>query len=169
MKVLFAFLNRVERFMMLYSTLILMGLLCVTVFLRYVMNTDLYAIDEPEIGIAFWMYFMSSAHASNKKRQITADILGFMVKSERAKALLNMLTSLITATVTAIFAYWCISMVIFSIVQDQRTLVWRIPKATYNIAVLAGLALMSLYAFRDIYRSMKDFTSRESIAGEGRS
>jgi TRAP-type C4-dicarboxylate transport system permease small subunit len=158
MKKFFLFLNSLERFVILYTTLVVMGLLCVAVFLRYALKTDLYAIDEPEIAIAMWMYFISSAHASNRGSQITADILGFMVGSRFGKAFIKLITNIASAAITAVFAYWSIGMLRFSIAQSQRTLVWRIPKSTYNLAILLGLALMSLYSLRDAILAAKELS-----------
>ena len=98
-------LLRFERAIMLSVGLLLPAMITVGVIFRYILKTDLYAIEEFEVFLAIWFYFMGSAYASYKKQQITADILQAMVKSFATRKLVAIIASLIMVLVSIAFCY----------------------------------------------------------------
>ena len=50
-----SWLKKVEEFVMIWSSLILMVLLVYTVFMRYIFNRDVLGMDELEVCVAFWL------------------------------------------------------------------------------------------------------------------
>lgn len=149
MKKIFALLDTMENVVMQWTAMALMVLLVITVILRYVLHMDLYGIDEPEICVAFWLYFISSAHCSNQRTQITADIVNFICKHQLSKLYIKAGTTLVSALICLIFSFWSFGLVRFAVQEGQKTLVWHIPSASYYIAVVIGLWLMFLYHLRD--------------------
>lgn len=148
-----------ERAIMMLVGLLLPSIITVGVFFRYVLKSDLYAIEEIEIFLAIWFYFMGAAYASYRKSQITADILQVMIKSASTRKTLAIVATGITFAISAVFAYWCVDMLAYAWAKQPRSAVWKIPLIAQYFAVFAGLLLMSIYALRDFVSACRrDFT-----------
>ncbi len=148
-----------ERAIMMSVGLLLPAMITVGVFFRYILKTDLYAIEEIEVFLAIWFYFMGAAYASYRESQITADILQVMIKSATARKALAISATALTFAICAVFTYWCIDMLTYAWAKTPRTAVWKIPLIAQHAAVFAGLVLMTVYALRDlVHACRRDFT-----------
>lgn len=151
-----------ERAIMMSVGLLLPSIITVGVFFRYILKSDLYAIEEIEIFLAIWFYFMGAAYASYRESQITANILQTMIKSAATRKALAITATGLTFAISAIFAYWCVDMLTYAWAKQPRTAVWKIPLIAQYAAVFAGLILMAIYALRDFVRAWtRDYTKRE--------
>jgi TRAP-type C4-dicarboxylate transport system permease small subunit len=144
-----------EKIVMIAVGLLLPGMITLGVFFRYVLKTDLYAIEEIEVFLAIWFYFMGTTYASYNKTQITADILQVMVKSFTIRKYLAIITSALTSIICIVFSYWCTDMMTYAFAKSPTTAVWKIPLIAQYLAVYLGLILMSLYAVRDFWGACK--------------
>ena len=145
-------LLRFERAIMLSVGLLLPAMITVGVIFRYILKTDLYAIEEFEVFLAIWFYFMGSAYASYKKQQITADILQAMVKSFATRKLVAIVASLIMVLVSIAFCYYSFD---YSWDKQPRTAVWKLPLVWEYLAVLLGFIIMTVYSIRDFVHACK--------------
>mgnify|MGYP000359122411 CR=1 FL=1 len=162
MRYIFRILKKMEEFVMIWSSLILMVLLVYTVFMRYIFNKDVLGMDELEVCVAFWLYFIASANCSNNGTQITADILNLVCrKSPKIQRMINAVTSLLSACVGIVFTYLSFSFFDFAFQRSQRTLILRLPVTSYYIAIVLGLTLMSIYHFRDFIIIAKELHRKE--------
>ena len=148
-------LLRFERAIMLSVGLLLPAMITVGVIFRYILKTDLYAIEEFEVFLAIWFYFMGSAYASYKKQQITADILQAMVKSFATRKLVAIIASLIMVLVSIAFCYYSFDMMAYSWDKQSRTAVWKLPLVWEYLAVLLGFIIMTVYSIRDFVHACK--------------
>ena len=148
-------LLRFERAIMLSVGLLLPAMITVGVIFRYILKTDLYAIEEFEVFLAIWFYFMGSAYASYKKQQITAGILQAMVKSFATRKLVAIIASLIMVLVSIAFCYYSFDMMAYSWDKQPRTAVWKLPLVWEYFAVLLGFIIMTVYSIRDFVHACK--------------
>ena len=140
---------------MLSVGLLLPAMITVGVIFRYILKTDLYAIEEFEVFLAIWFYFMGSAYASYKKQQITADILQAMVKSFATRKHVAIIASLIMVLVSIAFCYYSFDMMAYSWDKQPRTAVWKLPLVWEYFAVLLGFIIMTVYSIRDFVHACK--------------
>lgn len=156
-------LLRFERAIMLSVGLLLPAIITVGVIFRYILKTDLYAIEEIEVFLAIWFYFIGAAYASYKKQQITADILQAMVKSFATRKLVAVVASLIMVLVSIAFCYCSFDMMAYSWNKQPRTAVWKLPLVWEYFAVLLGFIIMTVYAIRDFVHACKRTPSDEIL------
>jgi len=52
------FLVKLQRWLMVASSIFVMLIMCLEVLLRYVFKSDLFGIEEIVVIAAFWLYFM---------------------------------------------------------------------------------------------------------------
>lgn len=144
-----------EKVVMFATCLTLVILICWGVFLRYILQVDLYGIEEIQVLIGFWLYFTAGAYGSFKGAQIGADILNILVKNAKIKRILGITANMVAFFMVAVFAYWSWDLVSFSIKKKPVTAVWRIPMFFTYLPVFLGFCLMSVYALRDLLNSFK--------------
>lgn len=134
---------------MVFVGLLLPTLITIGVIFRYILNTDLYAIEEIEVFMAIWFYFMGAAYASYKHDQITANILQTMLKSHFTKKIIAIAATGITVIISLACCYWSIDMLKYAWANKPMTAVWKLPLFWEYASVGIGFALMTIYAFRD--------------------
>ena len=144
------FLDKLLKAIMITSGIFITVTVFIAVVLRYIFEMDLYAIDEFQMLAAYWFYFISAAYASSHGKQITSDIITFVLKKESSKLFVSLLVNIISALVLLIFAYWSRDLVTFAITASQKTQVWQISMVFYYFPVVLGLSLMVIFAFRDL-------------------
>lgn len=130
-------------------------MICATVVLRYGFNADLYAIDEIETLVAFWLYFIGAAYASHAKKQITADIVVQFCKNKTIVKYVTCVASIISFIISCIFTKFSIDLLVFAIEKSQKSLLWRIPMSYTYIAITIGFTLMAIYCLRDAINACK--------------
>lgn len=155
------------RFLMILSGIFITLTVFIAVLLRYIFEIDLYAIDEFQMLAAYWFYFISAAYASSHGKQITADILTFILKSERSKLYVAIVVNILSVVILTLFAYWSKDLILFAISATQKTQVWRISMVYYYLPVVVGLTLMAVFAFRDLAQVISDLSSLGTKRGSG--
>lgn len=143
------------NFVVIVTSIAITLMICATVVLRYGFETDLYAIDEIETLLAFWLYFIGAAYASYTKRQITADILAQFVNNKKIIKYITIVSCIIGCLVCLIFTKFSVDILTFSIERSQKSLLWRIPMSYMYISIVIGFVLMSVYCFRDMLETIK--------------
>lgn len=150
LKTIDLFLDKLLRAIMILSGIFITMTVFIAVVLRYVFQMDLYAIDEFQMLAAYWFYFISAAYASRHGKQITADIISFILKKDTSKLIVSTIVNLISVVVLLVIAYWSRNLITFAISATQKTQVWQISMVCYYLPVVLGLSLMVVYAFRDL-------------------
>ena len=143
------------NFVVIVTSIAITLMICATVVLRYGFETDLYAIDEIETLLAFWLYFIGAAYASYTKRQITADILAQFVNNKKIIKYITIVSCIIGCLVCLIFTKFSVDILTFSRERSQKSLLWRIPMSYMYISIVIGFVLMSVYCFRDMLETIK--------------
>ena len=155
MKKMFSTLRVFERVTVVVCGLTIAALINLTVILRYFLQTDLYGIEEFELALAFWLYFIGTAYASGTRKQVTVNFLDSMIKSQSFKKALNVVSALITLGVCAFYAWWSFDMVGFALENSPKTAVWKLPILFNYLAVVFGFLLMTLYCVRDLIDTIR--------------
>lgn len=139
---------------MVIGGVLLPGLIATGVFFRYVLEKDFFAVEEIEIYIAIWLYFIGGALASYKKWHITADLTQSMISNFKIKKMFAILSSFITVLVVFLVTYCTVDLVTYAWKMKSTSTAWKIPLVTEYAIVLYSLILMSIYAARDFYHAL---------------
>lgn len=167
MKKVFSALRTFERVTVVICGLTIAALINLTVLLRYFLQTDLYGIEEFELALAFWLYFIGTAYASGTRKQVTVNFLDTMIKSMAVKKVLKVVSTLVTLGVCAFYAWWSFDMIGFALENSPRTAVWKIPILVNYLAVVFGFLLMTLYSVRDLVDAIRDQEAKEITTEAG--
>lgn len=159
------FLLKLQKGILIISSLLIVIGLFMAVVLRYVFKVDLFGITELLLIPTFLLYFIGGAHGSYEKSHITADIVEAYLKNERVKNWVTVFTSVVTLIVCIITTKWTFDYIIWSFEDGGRTSGWKIPYYIPHGTVLIGFILMTFYTIvhlvREFSTAIKGNSKRE--------
>lgn len=145
-------LRRLQRLVVFASSIAVVALICLVVFLRYVLRTDLYGIEEIVVFVGVWLFFFGASYASQEGEQITTDVIPQYLRSPVFRTVLRFVTTGITLGVCLLATYWAYDWLAWGLGTFPRSPVYEIPMTVTHVAVFASFALMSVYALRDMVK-----------------
>lgn len=77
---LFHFFDAIQKWVLVFTGIIVFVLTIATVFLRYVLTMNVLGLDEIILLVIFWQYFIGAAQGSREDSQIKADMVSTVVK-----------------------------------------------------------------------------------------
>jgi len=153
-----AFLVRIQEWLLTLTSVFVVLIMCVEVFLRYVLKSDLFGLEEIVVIAAFWLYFMGSSYGVYEKSHVKADIIPQMLKP-RHRALLSVAVRFTMAALCILYSIWAVDMVTYSITWMPKTTGLRIPIFISQSSILVGYSLMALYSivyfFEDLFHFLE--------------
>lgn len=145
---LYELLLKLERAILITTSLSIVAIISGVVFMRYVLKTDLFAYDELVMIVAFWMYFIGAAYGSYEDSQIKADIIQIALINNhpKAAAYVNLIARLLEVIFAANISYWGWSLISWQLKFSGKTMGWGIPLIVPQSAIAIGFILMTFYA-----------------------
>lgn len=139
------------------TSMLLMFLICVATFVRYVLKGDLYGYEEVVKLLAFWLYFMGASIGAFNRTHVSADIVNSYMPEGFLKRLMFFVKDLITVGVSLLFVWYGYDFFMFGFmgplgtgIAIPKTTIWRISLWTSYLAVFSGLIFMAYYFIRDL-------------------
>lgn len=160
--IFFKGLIKLQRSILVFTSLTVVILMTISVFLRYVLRTDLFGIEDFIVIAAFWLYFIGGSYGSYDESHIKADILSIYLKGSKLAAIINFIASMITSLVAIVFTKWAFDLFVWGIVMKGKSPAWGIPTYVPQSSMLIGFILMSFYFVIYLKRDAKQlFTHKK--------
>ncbi|MGL4484132.1 MAG: TRAP transporter small permease [Anaerovoracaceae bacterium] len=103
--------------------------------------------EEILIFVVFWLYMMGCAYGSYEKSQITADILEVTMKESLFKDIIRLAKVTLTLVIGAFFVLWAVQLLMWTILNNTQTPVFRFPVAIGQSSIVVGMLLSTFYNF----------------------
>ncbi len=119
------------------------------VFLRYILEKDLFAYEEWLLMLCCWLYFLGSALGTYYDTQINADLMASITKNPTFLWMRKVAITLVELIITVIVLYWGILMIGDEIGMYPRwktTIALKIPFIVPRIGIVVGFFFMTLYS-----------------------
>lgn len=123
---------------------------------RYVIGKGFFAIEDFIGYTAVWLYFVGAAVATHERTQVKAEIVSMIFKSPRTLNITKAVVAAISVVVAAIMTQWAYDLVVFSIESDFRTPVYQVPFVYFQVAILVGAFLMTVYFLVELIDRIRD-------------
>lgn len=153
-------LEKLQRIILVVSSIFVVLIMCAVVLLRYVFKSDLFGIEEIVVIAAFWLYLIGSSYGVYEKSHVTADIIPQLLSPGMQK-ILTLVIHITMFVLCVIFSWWAIGMVGYSIQEMPRTTGLRIPIFLSQSSVLVGYLLMTFYSGVHVLEDIADLGSKE--------
>ena len=124
-------------------------------------NISFVGFEELATLAAFWLYMVGTAHGSREKSQITADILEVMLPDNRGKDVMLLLKWILAFVLSCIFAYWAVTLVMWTLQTGSKTTVYKIPNSLIQSSILVGTGFSAFYNLLYLIREIKIFTGKQ--------
>lgn len=123
---------------------------------RYIIGKGFFAIEDFIGYTAVWLYFVGAAVATHERTQVKAEIVSMIFKSPRTLNITKAVVAAISVVVAAIMTQWAYGLVTFSIESDFRTPVYQVPFVYFQVAILVGAFLMTVYFLVELIDNIRD-------------
>ncbi|MBZ0163615.1 MAG: TRAP transporter small permease [Notoacmeibacter sp.] len=137
-----AFLMRVAMFA---ATLSLGLLMAAQVFMRYAISSPFLGIEELAPMLALWIYFLGMSYCSRERDHIEGSILTLVVKDPQKLLAIRLFGSIVVVAAVIVFAWFAWKYAAFNLSLGRKSTYMRLPKYIWDLAMVSGFALMSLY------------------------
>lgn len=107
---LFHFFDAIQKWVLVFTGIIVFVLTIATVFLRYVLTMNVLGLDEIILLVIFWQYFIGAAQGSREDSQIKADMVSTVVKNKTVVAWCHLLARIIECGVIGVCIKWSINL-----------------------------------------------------------
>ena len=142
---LFHFFDAIQKWVLVFTGIIVFVLTIATVFLRYVLTMNVLGLDEIILLVIFWQYFIGAAQGSREDSQIKADMVSTVVKNKTVVAWCHLLARIIECGVIGVCIKWSIDYILKDMSVMPYTVVLSIPLVLSHAVMLVGFALRLLY------------------------
>lgn len=165
-------LLKIQKAILVLTSLLVVFIICCAVFMRYVVHTDLFAYDEIVMITAFWLYFIGASYGSHEDSHIKADIIQISLinKHPRKAAVFGLIARGLEVVFSLSIASWGWSLAAWQFKYMGRTMGWGIPLIVPQGAIVLGFSLMAFYAldhFVKEFRSLLAGTYKTATEQEG--
>jgi TRAP-type C4-dicarboxylate transport system permease small subunit len=143
--IIWNFISKVERSIMVVTSILIVILVMIQVVLRYVFKQPIMGVEEMATMLGFWMYFIGAANGSRERSHIKADLLNVMVKNPRKLAFIKSGVTLFTLIMVAIMTNWTWTYVTWSLKTPEHSPSLGIPMVYSQVALFISALLMLLY------------------------
>ena len=142
---LWILLGKIQRGIMIFTSIVVVTLILIQVALRYFFKLPLMGVEELATMVGFWMYFIGAANGSRERSHIKADILQAMIKNPKALALSKAVGNLVVTVLACIMVKWAVEYFQWSIKSWERSPALMIPMIYAQLSLVASSFLMAFY------------------------
>ena len=158
-------LEKIMRYLLIIAGALLIIIMGISVFMRYVMNSTLFGSEEILALLAIWLYWIGGAYGSYEDSHISADMTDLLIRNEKFRAKYKIFIRGLTVVICGVFAYWGVFKYGVLIVnQGARTTGLHIPLVTSRIALSIAFVLMFFYSIYHFVRSLHPLETEKGEA-----
>lgn len=125
-------------------------LIFVEVFLRYVLGSPLFGIEELILFIGMWLYFMGASYGAFERTHIKAELVNIWCKNERSLAIVRTAASVITVALSLILISWTYPYFVWELARGGTSQALLLPKILCQSAIFSGSILMAVYFITEL-------------------
>ncbi len=136
-------------------------------FARYVIGKGFFAIEDFIGYTAVTLYFIGAAYSTYERTHIKAEITSVFIKNQRTLSIIRAGVATFSVAVACLFVYWAWGLISFSIASDYRTPVYQVPFVIFQMSILVGGILVTIYFIAEAVDRFRD-VRRASLSPQGK-
>lgn len=147
-------LDGLLRVLVIVTSAVITLALVALVILRYFFDLSLAGMHETSLFAAMWLYMSGAVLATRRREHLVVDFLAGSLQSPRAKALHDLLISVLTLVVVVFFAQWVWGMFAWGMKRPQTIPVLNVPLWWAQAPLALMVVSAALYGLRDLARAV---------------
>ena len=152
-------------FLCIISTIMFL-LMCVEVFIRYVLRGDLRAMEEYIYFFLMWLVMLGAANAVLENSHLRSDTLTMLIKNKKKLNTVMIFVEVVELALYAMFAFYATLYLRDAIDLPAYSRVWRLPKLLGQSSVFYGGVFMLIFGtyrfFKNLQRRFKAYKAYRS-------
>ncbi|MGE4484153.1 MAG: TRAP transporter small permease [Oscillospiraceae bacterium] len=150
LKKIFNGLYKIETFIAIFSLSILTGMVVIQVFLRYVLHSPLFGIEEMETFPIIWIYVFGGTMASFERSHIQCGIIGVFCKNKTVLFISDLVRDIVCLIISCTICYWVYDYFRYCLKVWKLSGILNIPLFYAESTIFICLVIMAIFAFRDV-------------------
>ncbi len=138
-------------------------LIFVEVFLRYVMGSPLFGIEELILFIGIWLYFMGASYGAFERTHIKAELINIWCKEEKTLNIFRTIASAITVALALVLVSWTYPYFIWELGKGGTSQALLLPKVWCQSAIFFGSFLMAIYFIAELIDNILLCMGKEQV------
>ncbi|MCF7935283.1 MAG: TRAP transporter small permease [Synergistales bacterium] len=159
-------LGIIQKVVMCVSSLTILTLVLVQVFLRYVFTLPIMGVEEVATLVGFWLYFMGASWGTAERSHIKADVMNAMIKNPRRLVWIKAFTAALSVVLAVMMVFWGWSYVYWGITKMQRSFTLGIPMVYSQGSIFISAILMVFYFCVEFIDYFMQAIGKKPIAAE---
>lgn len=151
-------LDRIQLVIMLFTSVIMLTILGIVVFMRYSVHKDFFGYDELLLVDSFWMYFIGAAYAMSKEEHVKADIFATFC-GPYMQALMKVLGGVFQIAIQLVFSVFAYRLIYRAYTVWPTTSSWNIPFLFPQFSIFLGFILITFYLIVFLWRDILRFNA----------
>ena len=139
-----------QKAVMVIGGCVIALLILTEVFLRYVLASPLFGVEELILFIAMWLYFIGASYGSYERSHIQAELLHVWFKDPRSYARVKTLSCSITVFLAITMVKWSYPYFVWGITRGAKSQALLLPMVVSQSAVFVGSILMCIYFITEL-------------------
>lgn len=153
--VLFQVINKFQTAVATFAMAGLTTLVCIQVFLRYVLKAPLFGIEELEQFFAIWVYFFGGTMASFQKSHIQCGILGVYFKNKQFLYVMDIVRDVVSVGIAIFLAYLLWPYIRYETSVWKTSSILLIPTVLGEYAIFIAIIIMGIFSVRDVVETVQ--------------
>jgi TRAP-type C4-dicarboxylate transport system permease small subunit len=141
---------RAQRNFIVFIFLLLIIAMLADMGARFFLNKSIFALSDFVGFSSVWLYAIGASYATQGRDHIKAEFINDIVKTDRTRHLFRLISTAISAAMSAVFTKWSYDLCMYSIEIGEVTQGYPVPKIIFQSSFLVGGFLMAVYFFREI-------------------
>jgi TRAP-type C4-dicarboxylate transport system permease small subunit len=131
---------------------------------RYFFTHAFRGLPEIYLLLVMWLYMLGAGLASANSSHLRIGIMGYLVKTPRAKYLYNLIVSGLCLVIAGYFIWWASGLIQWAFIRPQTTPILRMPWVTSQASIMVASLLVGIYALRDFVKAVRGPQNEEASA-----
>lgn len=138
-------------------------LIFVEVFLRYVLGSPLFGIEELILFIGMWLYFMGASYGAFERTHIKAELINIWCTDPKSLNRVHVVASAITVVLTLVLVSWTYPYFVWELAKGGTSQALLLPKVWCQSAIFFGSLLMAVYFTAELIDNILLCMGKEQI------
>jgi TRAP-type C4-dicarboxylate transport system permease small subunit len=139
----------------------------VEVFLRYVLKSPLFGLEELSRLIGVWVYFLGAIIGCRLDSHVQGNVTGLLLKTARSKSFLSTITWTFSVILCVVFVYHSGKYSIWLYQTGEKTTGLWWPRITSVGSMFFGSIFMTLYSIANVIKYLEQAIAWPRVSNGG--
>ena len=153
---------KLQQAIIIFSTAMIIILMCISVVMRYFLNSNFNGLEELILILGFWIYFFGGSIAYRDNDHMEASIIYPSLKTNKQKSIYLTCKYLLEIPVIFIVVVWSYNYIAWSMKFLPATAVHNIPYVVSQTPILICYFLAFFYTIGNVVKTIALYHKQES-------